>query len=205
MPSSEPIPPAAGQRFINTPSHVNRQLRIICVGAGASGIYLAYKLKQCFTDYSLDIYEKNPDIGGTWLENRYPGCACDVPAHNYTYSFEPKWDWSENYASSTEIFKYFSDFVDKYQLRDYITCSHTVVGADWDEGAAEWTVQVRKANGAVFSQKCDFLISAAGILNSWRWPAIPGLHSFEGTLLHSANWDESVDLAGKHVGLIGNG
>ncbi|KAL3474465.1 hypothetical protein BJX99DRAFT_248248 [Aspergillus californicus] len=188
-----------------TPSHVNRQLRVICAGAGASGIYLAYRLKHYFTDFTLDIYEKNPEIGGTWLENRYPGCACDVPAHNYTYSFEPKWDWSANYAGSEEIFKYFSDFVHKHGLREYISCSHKVVRAEWDEANAEWEVHVEKQNGALYIQRCDFFISAAGILNSWRWPAIPSLQTFKGSLLHSANWDQSVDLKGKHVGLIGNG
>ncbi|KAL4861634.1 hypothetical protein BDV12DRAFT_203834 [Aspergillus spectabilis] len=186
------------------PSHANRHLRVICAGAGASGLYLAYRLKHYFTDFTLAIYEKNHDIGGTWLENRYPGCACDVPAHNYTYSFEPKWDWSANYASAPEIFKYFSDFADKHGLRDYVHCNHKVVHAAWDEAAAEWVVQV-EADGSRSEHRCDFFVNAAGILNSWRWPAIPGLHSFKGTLLHSADWDGSIDLTGKHVGLIGNG
>ncbi|KAE8331443.1 hypothetical protein BDV39DRAFT_189838 [Aspergillus sergii] len=190
----------------DAPIHANRTLRVIVIGAGASGIYMAYKLKHYFTDVVLEIYEKNPDIGGTWFENRYPGCACDVPAHNYTYSFEPKTDWSANYASSKEIHKYFSDFVDKYDLRRYINLRHEVVGARWDEATAEWLVQIRKSvNGSILEQRCDFLINAAGILNAWRWPPIKGIESFNGPLLHSAAWDEQVDLAGKHVGLIGNG
>ncbi|OGE54789.1 hypothetical protein PENARI_c005G09522 [Penicillium arizonense] len=206
MPSNESASQGTGDLLLpNIPSHANRQLRVICAGAGASGIYLAYRLKKDFTDFTLDIYEKNADIGGTWLENRYPGCACDVPAHNYTYSFEPKWDWSANYAGSEEIYQYFSNFVDNYALREYISCRHEVVRAEWDEEKAEWIVHIKKGNGAIFFQRCDFFISAAGILNSWRWPAIPGLHSFNGTLLHSANWDQTVDLKGKHVGLIGNG
>ncbi|OQE13287.1 hypothetical protein PENFLA_c051G04100 [Penicillium flavigenum] len=187
------------------PIHANRKMRVIVVGAGASGIYMAYKLKHCFTDVVLDIYEKNADIGGTWLENRYPGCACDIPAHNYTYSFEPKTDWSANYASSREIFTYFNDFVNKYGLRGYINLQHEVVGARWEENKSEWLVQVRKdVEGTILEQRCDFLINAAGILNAWRWPAIPGIQSFKGKLLHSAAWDESVDLTGR-VGLIGNG
>ncbi|KAF9893699.1 hypothetical protein FE257_009867 [Aspergillus nanangensis] len=198
------IPPSSSQ-CRNKPIHANRTLRIVCIGAGASGIYLAYKLKTSFTDFELDVYEKNPEIGGTWFENRYPGCACDVPAHNYTYSFEPKWDWSSNYASSREIFTYFNDFVDKYSLRDHIRMRHEVIGAQWDEAATEWVVQVRDPSGATFEKRVDFLINAAGILNAWRWPAIPGLKSFEGPLLHSAAWDDTVDLKGKHVGLIGNG
>ncbi|AEO67780.1 uncharacterized protein THITE_2050573 [Thermothielavioides terrestris NRRL 8126] len=177
----------------NQPIYANRHMRVVCIGAGASGLYMAYKLKHYFTDFTLNIYEKNPQISGTWFENRYPGCACDVPAHNYTYSFEPKWDWSANYASSREIYTYFNDFADKYGLREHIHCEHEVVGARWDEDNTE------------LQQRCDFLINASGILNNWRWPAIPGLHSFKGELLHSAAWDDTVQLAGKRVGLIGNG
>lgn len=208
------------------PVHANRKMRVITIGAGASGIYMAYKLKYYFTDFVFDVYEKNPDLGGTWFENRYPGCACDVPAsvitpiialrrwinpdirncsHNYTYSFEPKSDWSANYATSREIFTYFKDFVEKYGLREYISFSTEVIGAQWDDKHSEWIVKVRKENGAIYEQRCDFLINAAGILNAWRWPVIPGLHSFEGPLLHSAAWDESYDITGKHIGLIGNG
>ncbi|OAL38853.1 hypothetical protein AYO20_02059 [Fonsecaea nubica] len=204
-PTNGHIPTDSETRCRRAPIHANRHMRVVCIGAGASGIYMAYKLNHSFTDFSLDVYEKNSDISGTWYENRYPGCACDVPAHNYTYSFEPKSDWSANYATSKEIFKYFADFVDKYDLRKYITCNHEVVGAHWDRDNNEWVVRVRRPSKNVFEQRCDFLINAAGILNHWRWPAIPGLHSFQGDLVHSAAWDEKLDVAGKHVGLIGNG
>lgn len=127
------------------------------------------------------------------------------PRHNYVYSFEPKWDWSANYASSREIFTYFSDFANKYGLREYIATKHEVVGAHWNEESAEWSVQIKRPDGSTFEQRADFLINAAGILNAWRWPAIPGLQSFKGDLLHSAAWDDSVALAGRHIGLIGNG
>ncbi|KAK8102398.1 hypothetical protein PG984_015544 [Apiospora sp. TS-2023a] len=190
------------------PIHANRHLRVICIGAGASGLYLAYKLRKDFTDFTLDIYEKNPDIGGTWFENRYPGCACDAPAHNYTYSFEPKWDWSSNYAGAKEIFKYFSDFATKYDLRQHISFSHEVVGAKWDEDANEWVVDVRESGpngGETKRRHADFLINASGVLNKWKWPEIAGFDSFKGPKIHSAAWDESVDLKGKRVGLIGNG
>ncbi|KAK7946263.1 cyclohexanone monooxygenase [Apiospora aurea] len=188
------------------PIHANRHLRVICIGAGASGLYLAYKLRKDFTDFTLDIFEKNPDIGGTWFENRYPGCACDAPAHNYTYSFEPKWDWSSNYAGSPEIFRYFSDFAGKYDLRQYISFGHEVVGAQWDEDANEWIVDVREGGGGhTTRRRADFLINASGILNKWKWPDIAGLDSFKGPKIHSAAWDESVELKGKRVGLIGNG
>lgn len=128
-----------------------------------------------------------------------------IDRHNYTFTFEPNPHWSANYVSSQEIFEYFSGFVDKHDLRQFISCNHEVVGAAWREDRAEWSVQVRKANGAIFEQQCDFLISAAGILNAWRWPDIPGLDSFQGTLVHSARWDKTLDVDGKRVGLIGNG
>lgn len=131
--------------------------------------------------------------------------ACDVPAHNYTYSFEPKWDWSANYAGSKEICTYFTDFVAKYGLKEYISCGHEVTRAQWDEVASEWVVDIKGPEGSVSQKCCDFLINAAGILNQWRWPDIPGFDSFAGLKLHSAAWDESADLTGKHVGLIGNG
>ncbi|KAL1795478.1 hypothetical protein ACET3X_005702 [Alternaria dauci] len=168
------------------PMHANRHMKVIGVGAGASGLCLAYKLKHYFTDFTLNIYEKNDDVGGTWFENRYPGCACDIPA-------------------ATEIFKYFANFADTYGLRDYISCNHKVTGAVWDEGAKEWNVIIQKPEGSEFTQSCDFLINASGVLNNWRWPAVSGLETFKGPLLHSAAWDENVDLTGKRVGLIGNG
>jgi cation diffusion facilitator CzcD-associated flavoprotein CzcO len=133
-------------------------------------------------------------------------CACDVPSHNYTWSFEPKLDWSGVYASSREIFAYFNAFTEKYGLRQYIKTDHQVTGAYWNNATSGYDVKVQDIKaGREISTHCDILINASGILNNWRWPAIPGLDKYKGTLLHTANWDESVDLTGKHVGLIGNG
>jgi len=133
-------------------------------------------------------------------------CACDVPSHNYTWSFEPKLDWSGVYASSKEIFKYFDDFANKYGLKQYIKTRHQVTGSYWNDAKGGWDVTIKDLQtGKEFEQSCDILINASGILNNWRWPAIPGLQDYKGTILHTANWDDSVDLRGKHVGLIGNG
>ncbi|KAL3477268.1 hypothetical protein BJX99DRAFT_246243 [Aspergillus californicus] len=195
------------------PIHAERHVRIICIGAGASGLLFAYKLQRNFTNFSLVIYEKNPEIAGTWFENRYPGCACDVPSHNYTWSFEPKHDWSGTYSGSKEIFQYFDSFAAKYSLRQYCRVKHQVVHAGWSEkpahggeGKGGYNVRVQDLDsGREFVDSCDILINAGGILNSWRWPAIPGLKDFQGTLVHTANWDDGIDLRGKHVGLIGNG
>ncbi|KAE8338797.1 hypothetical protein BDV24DRAFT_165930 [Aspergillus arachidicola] len=180
-------------------------MRVICIGAGPSGLYLAYKLKTFFIDYTLEVYGKNEDIGETWFENRYPGCTCEVPSHMYTYYFEPKCNWPASYASAPEFHDYFSGFADKHGLRDLISCNHRVVGANWDDVNSQWNVRIEDPKKEVFERRSDFLISATGYLNSWRWPSIPGLGSFNGKLLHTANWDESLPLTGKRVGLIGIG
>ena len=113
--------------------------------------------------------------------------------HNYTYSFEGKADWSANYASASEIYQYYSDFVDKYNLRQYIQCNREVQGAQWHEETSEWVVRVQNTTSKVSKEvKCDFFINCAGILNNWKWPALTGLDDFEGDLLHSAAWDERL-------------
>lgn len=194
------------ERRLNGPIHAERHVRIICVGSGASGLLFAYKLQRHFENFSLVIYEKNPEVSGTWYENRYPGCACDVPAHNYTWSFEPKLDWSAVYASSREIFDYFDSFARKYHLRDFVKTHHQVTGAFWNQQRGGYDVRVQNLrDGRKIYDHCDILVNASGILNNWRWPAIPGLKDYKGTLLHTANWDDNVELEGKHVGLIGNG
>ncbi|KAK3493419.1 hypothetical protein B0T13DRAFT_51499 [Neurospora crassa] len=189
---------------LDKPIHTERPVKVICIGAGASGLQLAYKLQKHISAFSLTVYEKNPEVSGTWYENRYPGCACDVASHNYTWSFEPKTDWSGLYATSQEIYTYFNDFADKYDLRQYIKTQHQVVGAKWT--GSSWNVSIKDlTTGQTVNDTCDILVNASGILNNWKWPDIPGLDKYKGTLLHTARWDESVDVKGKTVGLIGNG
>ncbi|KAF2165627.1 hypothetical protein M409DRAFT_55523 [Zasmidium cellare ATCC 36951] len=194
------------RRRLGGPIHQERHVKVICVGAGASGLMFAYKIQRHFQNIHLVIYEKNKEISGTWAENRYPGCACDVPAHCYCWSFEPKLDWSAVYAGSGEIYNYFNNFAQKYRLDQYIQTNHQVTRAFWNEETAGWDVNVKDLSiNTETNDHCDIFVNATGILNNWRWPAIPSLHDFKGTLLHTANWDENVDLTGKHVGLIGNG
>lgn len=133
-------------------------------------------------------------------------CACDVPSHNYTWSFEPNLDWSAVYPPAQEIFNYFEGFAKKYNLHQYVKTQHQVIGAYWDNKNGGYDVKVKDiASGTVVSDHCDILVNASGILNNWQWPKIPGLDKYKGTLLHTANWDPSTSLEGKHVGLIGNG
>lgn len=110
------------------------------------------------------------------------------------------------YAGSDEIFTYFDTFATKYNLHKYCTMKHMVSGARWNESNGGWDVEITDlSTGSTFHDQCNILVNAAGLLNAWRWPVIPGLHDFKGTLLHTANYDRATDLAGKHVGIIGNG
>ncbi len=129
-----------------------------------------------------------------------------MPSHCYTWSFEPKLDWSATYASAKEIYQYFHDFSNKYKLDRYIRLQHEVSFAKWDIENAQWDVEAKNlVTGKTVRQSCHILVNAGGILNAWRFPAIPGLKSYKGELVHSAAWGEDVDLNGKTVGLIGNG
>ncbi|KAG6850658.1 hypothetical protein H0H93_010386 [Arthromyces matolae] len=199
-------------RRTNEPIHDERPMKIICIGAGASGLLLAYKLQRSFNNFELVLYEKNEGISGTWFENRYPGCACDVPAHTYTWSFEPKYDWSSVYAGSEEIKVYFETFATKYKLHKYVKLSHRVDSATWNDTTDSWDVQItdlaRSESGDIgrnVIDRADILVNASGVLNAWQWPNIPGLHDFKGVLMHTADWNRGVDLTGLRVGLIGNG
>ncbi|KAF1912362.1 hypothetical protein BDU57DRAFT_590184 [Ampelomyces quisqualis] len=186
--------------------YTERSVKVICIGAGASGLLLAYKLNRHCRKLELTIYEKNDGVSGTWFENQYPGCACDVPAHNYTYSFEPKHDWSSVYASSSEIKGYFADFCVKHELDKHIRLSHRVQNAEWIEADGEWEVEVLDSNsGHVIRDRCHVLIHACGYLNKPAFPNIPGRESFRGTVVHTGHWDKSVELAGKSIALVGSG
>lgn len=111
------------------------------------------------------------------------------------------------YVTGSEIRQYFEDFKTKYGLGKYCRFKHQVDRAEWEEVTANWHVQIQDlADGnKIIHETCDILINAAGVLNKWRWPDIPGLHDFKGPLMHSANWNDEIDLKGKRVGVIGNG
>ncbi|KAH0831570.1 putative sterigmatocystin biosynthesis monooxygenase stcW [Fonsecaea pedrosoi] len=189
-------------------SEVLRPIKVICIGAGISGLCLAYKMMTLLDSFELTIYEKNDDVGGTWLENRYPGCACDIPAHIYTFTFDPKPDWSEYYAGSKEIHGYCRGFYEKHNIAQFTKLSHVVKEAVWDENTSKWRLEIEDRTSTpsrIFRDECDVLINGAGFLNKWSWPNIPGIETFQKPKLHSARWDASLDLKNKTVGLIGNG
>lgn len=176
------------------------QLQTIIIGAGMAGLLAAIKLRERGSD-DFVIFEKGDSIGGTWRENRYPGLTCDVPAHAYTYSFAPNPDWSAFYAGGPEIKRYFEGVAERYGLGPFIQFGAEVTSCTYDETTARWTVTL--ADGRTVSSKV--VIAATGVLHHPNVPQIPGLESFEGAAFHSARWDDSVQLDGKRVGVIGNG
>ncbi|EAL89217.1 hypothetical protein KXV31_002469 [Aspergillus fumigatus] len=183
-----------------------RKLRVVCIGAGFSGLILAYKLKHerpiDFVDYT--IYEKNPEVGGTWYENVYPGVGCDIPAHSYVFPFEPNPNWSKFYVSGPEIQDYIVKTTDKYGLRDKITFNTKLLQVAWDEGDGKWKLTLEQG-GSLIEDVADIVVDGSGILNQWKWPDVEGLNLFQGKLLHSARWDPDYDWTGKGIAVIGNG
>jgi len=148
----------------------------------------------------FEILEKADGVGGTWYHNRYPGCACDVPSHLYSFSFETKLDWSRPYAPQPEILAYLEHCAEKYGLLPHCRFGDAVTRARWDEAAAEWTLEL--ASGRTVAS--DIVVSAIGMFNDIHVPDIPGLDAFAGTRFHSARWDWDHDLAGATVGVVGS-
>ncbi|KAJ9419776.1 hypothetical protein FOXG_06971 [Fusarium oxysporum f. sp. lycopersici 4287] len=193
-----------------SPLGTPRKLRVVCIGAGYAGLMLSYQYRH--GDKPLDrfmdlkIYEKNADVGGTWLVNKYPGVACDVPAHIYTFPFEPNPSWSCFYASGPEIWKYMKKTSDKYQLDEPVEFNSELVSSVWDNEAGKWRLEIRQQNGPfLVKDEADILINATGFLSKWHWPAIAGLDKFKGKLMHTAAWDTNLDWSGRTVAIIGNG
>ncbi|MCJ1255280.1 hypothetical protein MMC24_003096 [Lignoscripta atroalba] len=183
-----------------------RPLKVIYIGAGISGILAAIRLPAQVQNLDLVIYDKNEELGGTWFENKYPGCACDIPAHCYQLSFESNPAWSTFYASAPEILEYWKRVADKYKIRKYMKLSHKALEARWDEKTSKWTVKMENVKtGEVFEDSADVLMQGIGVLNEWKWPSIPGLQDYQGKLLHSASWDEHFDHKGKNIAVIGAG
>ncbi|GAB3630524.1 4-hydroxyacetophenone monooxygenase [Pandoraea terrae] len=180
------------------PTPSNRHLRVVVLGAGMSGILCGIKLREAgYTNVS--IYEKASRPGGTWRENTYPGLTCDVPSHAYTYSFEPNPDWSHQLPPGAEVQDYFERTVKKYKVDELIRFDQEVTRCEFVDG--RWHLETK--NG--LRDEADVVIAATGVLHHPRYPDIPGLKTFEGSLLHSARWDHSVALDGKRIGIVGNG
>ncbi|KAI2780749.1 FAD/NAD(P)-binding domain-containing protein [Daldinia loculata] len=188
------------------PLGTTKHVRIVGIGAGASGINMIRTLRRNIANYEFVIYEKNEKVGGTWFENRYPGCRCDVPSHNYQFSWRPNPEWSNFFAPAEEIEQYLDRICEEESMSDVIKTQHKVVGAWWNEDRGLWDLSVVDLEtGQEFRDNANFLINASGILNNWRWPDIPGINNFEGNLIHTASWPKDFDYTNKTVALIGNG
>ena len=181
-------------------SPTTERFPIVIVGTGFSGIAMGVLLKRAGIE-SFTILEKADDIGGTWRDNNYPGAACDIPSHLYSFSFEPKADWSRAYSPQREIQDYLRHCVDKYDLRRHIRFGSEVIGAEFDATSGVWTVRVKDA----LPLSARAIVLGNGALSIPSYPDIPGLADYRGATFHSARWDHSYDLKGKTVAVIGTG
>lgn len=170
------------------------------VGAGFAGIIAALRLKQTKRD-SFVIFEKAADVGGTWRDNIYPGCACDVPSNLYSISFEPNPNWQRMYSSQPEILAYLSGVVQKHDLESRICYNSEIVNYEFLEEHGLWKLTDRQ--GATTT--VQMVIVAIGPFNRPQMPDIKGIESFAGKTLHSARWDTNYDLKGKRVAVVGTG
>ncbi|MDV3127069.1 NAD(P)/FAD-dependent oxidoreductase [Mycobacterium sp. 21AC1] len=173
--------------------------RALIIGSGFSGLGMAIELQRRGVEFL--ILEKADEIGGTWRDNTYPGCACDIPSHMYSFSFEPKADWRHMWSFQPEIQDYLLGVTAKYGLRRYVQFNTHVDRAHWDDDELRWHVFTDTGQEYI----AQFLVSGAGGLHIPLIPDIEGLDEFAGVSFHSAQWDHSVDITGKRVAVIGTG
>ncbi|MGZ4703826.1 MAG: NAD(P)-binding domain-containing protein [Acidimicrobiales bacterium] len=185
------------------PGEAKQDFHVVVIGCGMSGLLAAIRLDEAGIPFT--VIEKNAGPGGTWFENRYPGCRVDVGNHFYCYSFEPNDEWTEFFAQHGELQAYFESCMNRYLVGDRIRFETEVTSARYDEAEHTWAVEVRGADGTTDVLEADAVISAVGQLNRPRLPDIPGRDSFGGVAMHSAQWIDETDLRGKRVAVIGTG
>ncbi|GAA3626789.1 flavin-containing monooxygenase [Streptomyces fenghuangensis] len=177
----------------------HEHVRVAVIGSGFGGLGAAVRLRRAgITDFA--VLERRDSVGGTWRDNSYPGCACDVPSHLYSFSFAPNPDWPRNFSGQEHIRAYLEKVADTFGLRPHIRFDSEVLSARWDTEALHWEIET--ARGALTA---DMLVSATGPLSDPKIPDIPGLDGFTGKVFHSAQWDHDYDLRGKRVAMIGTG
>jgi len=173
---------------------------VVIIGSGFGGIGMGIALRKAGID-DFVILEKAADLGGTWRDNQYPGCACDIPSPLYSFSYELNPSWTRLFAPQPEIWQYLRACAASYQIGPHIRYGCEVEGMDWDQASRTWTVHT--AGGDDYTAHA--VVSAAGVLHIPKLPDIPGADSFAGPRFHSSHWDHSVDLAGQRVAVIGTG
>jgi len=173
--------------------------RTVIVGAGFSGIGMAVRLlRDAERDFVL--LERADDLGGTWRDNTYPGCRCDVPSHLYSFSFAPNPNWSSTFSSQQEILDYLRDVARRFGVIEHVRFSCELEGAEWDEERSCW--HLRTSQGPMTA---DVLVCGQGALSEPKLPEIPGIERFEGSMFHSAQWNHDHDLRGERVAVVGTG
>ncbi|MFF3075468.1 flavin-containing monooxygenase, partial [Kitasatospora sp. NPDC057936] len=178
---------------------VLRHLKVAVIGTGFSGLGTAIRLLQTGTDDFL-VFERADDLGGTWRDNTYPGCACDVQAHLYSFSFARNPHWKSTFATQTEVHDYLRDCAHKHGVLPYLRYNHELLTAHWNDTHHHWDLNT--TGGRYTTQ---FLITGTGYLSTPAIPDIPGIHTFTGTLFHSAQWNHHHNLTGRTIAVIGTG
>jgi cation diffusion facilitator CzcD-associated flavoprotein CzcO len=173
--------------------------RVAILGAGFGGIGAAVQLIRR-GERDFVVLERGGDVGGTWRDNHYPGCACDVPSHLYSFSFAPKADWSRTFATQPEIYAYLRDTAQRFGVTEHVRFGEEVLDVRYDEAAERWEV---RSSGMHIT--ADVVISAVGALSEPSVPELPGIERFAGPAFHTAAWDDAVPLHGKRVAVIGTG
>ncbi|MGY4101864.1 flavin-containing monooxygenase [Nocardia sp. R16R-3T] len=189
-------------RDVEVPAALPAGFKVLIIGAGLSGIALGIKLKAAGVPFT--IVEKNHDIGGTWLENTYPGCGVDTPSHLYSFSFAPNAEWTRFFAKRPEVYSYLRKLVDEHGLGEFIEFGVEVRRAEYDP-ATGWSVCTIDSAGRESVRSTPVLVSAVGMVNRPAVPAIAGADSFAGPAMHTADWRADVDYTGKRVAVIGTG
>ena len=174
-------------------------LSVAIVGNGFSGLGTAIRLRQAGIEDFL-VFERHGDVGGTWRDNSYPGCACDVPSHLYSFSFAPNPDWTHSFSSQPEIHAYLQRVNAEYGIDRFTRNDHEVLDATWEDDAQRWRVTTTQGTWTA-----DALVLGSGALSDPSFPDVPGLESFEGPVFHSATWRHDLDLRGRRVAVIGTG
>jgi cation diffusion facilitator CzcD-associated flavoprotein CzcO len=177
---------------------------VAIVGGGLSGLAIAIQLARSGLR-SFTVLEQSDGVGGTWRDNVYPGAACDVPSHLYSFSFAPKTDWSRRFAEQPEILSYAEQCVQRFHLEPHLRLRTTVQRAEFDEESGAWRLTLAADDGAVETIRADTVVFACGQLNRPFIPDLVGLDTFTGPSWHSARWDHDSDLTGKQVAVIGSG
>lgn len=173
--------------------------RVVIIGSGFSGLGAAIRLRQEGVE-DFVILERSNDVGGVWRDNTYPGCACDVQSHLYSFSFAPNPSWSHAYSPQDEIQRYLQDCAERFELLPHLRFGREVRAAEWEAELSRWRIET---SNETFT--ADFVIAAPGALSEPALPALPGIDAFEGDAFHSARWRRDVDLRGKRVAVIGTG